>query len=166
MKTKKFNLGVITLSNKVMVSDPCYGLLVWCNKTIENVLSGNYNCFTRVGKDGVWGERVKELTICHVDRKPFTAFKHLDYIGSVGVDSGTCGIYDNSYYESTHDEKHAEEKWYDKNVCSDFHLEKSQGLILENKGIISCSGYGDGMYGVYVKRNENGLIHQITLKYI
>lgn len=165
MKTKKFNLGEITLNNEVIVSDPCYGLLVWCNKEIKNVLSGKYNCFTRIQNEDFWGERVKELTICHVDRKPFTALKHLEYICSVGVDSGTCGIYDKEYYKSNHNDEHADEEWYEKNVCNGFYLNKEQGLMLENKGIISCSGYGDGMYSVYVKRNENGFIYQITIKY-
>ena len=32
----------IKLGNKVMVSDPCYGLDTWCQGVLENVLPGNY----------------------------------------------------------------------------------------------------------------------------
>ena len=165
MATKKFNLGVIKVNGQVMVSDPSYGTLTWCNKVIINMQNGDYNCFTRIENEKMYGGRVKELTICHVDRKPFTALKHMMYFGSVGVDSGTCGIYDYNYFKETHSEDYAKDNWYNENVCNDFYQTKEQAYMMGNKGVHSCSGYGDGMYRVYVKKNENDLIHQITIKF-
>lgn len=166
MKTRKVNLGVITLGNSAMVSDPCYGLYTWCNKIITDICQGAFDSFVRIGKIDKY-EYVTELTLCKANRKPFTALKHLEhYTSAIGVDSGTCGIYDYEYFKENHCELESKDDWYKKNVCNGFYDTKNQAFITDDKGVHSCSGYGDGMYHCYVKRNENGKIIQITIKYI
>ena len=167
MRTKKVNLGIVNLGENVMISDPCYGVQTWCNSLVLEVAKGKYNALVRIGKDGQWGERVTELTLCHESHKPFTALKHLEHHSAfIGVDSGTCGIYDLDYFESNHDDHSSDEDWYQKNVMNDFYYTKEQAFITDGKGVHSCSGYGDGMYHAYVKRNENNKVFQITIKFI
>ena len=167
MRTKRINLGVVNLGGTAMISDPCYGMKTWCNSLVLGVLKGKYNAFVRIGKYGEWGERVTELTLCHESRKPFTEMKHLEHFSSrIGVDSGTCGVYDFDYFDKTHDDNNANDDWYSKNVMNEFYNTKEQAFITDNKGVHSCSGYGDGMYHAFVKRGEDDQVFQITIKFI
>lgn len=168
MKTYRF--GTINLGSEVYVSDPCYSLDVWCMHLIDNVLSGEYKTYTKT-KEIAYGEksvdeRASELIVCHKDYKMSPLKVTDEVLCSVGVDSGTCGIYDKEYYEKYHFDGTNDDEWYKKNVCNGFWNRKGEASNLDNKGIISCSGYGDGHYTVYVKRNKEGLIYQITIKYI
>ena len=166
MRTKRINLGVVNLGGMAMISDPCYGMQTWCNSLVLDVLKGKYNAFVRI-QNGQFGERVSELTLCHESRKPFTAIKYLEHFSSrIGVDSGTCGVYDYDYFNKTHDDNYANDDWYEKNVMNKFYNNKEQAYITDNKGVHSCSGYGDGMYHAFVKRGENDKVFQITIKFI
>ena len=40
------------------------------------------------------------------------------------------------------------------------------GLVAENRGIVSSSGYGDGSYSLYKKENVDGEIIALEIKYI
>ena len=164
MRTKKHNLGVITLGSSVRISDPCYDMGVWCAKTLDNVLSGEYNAYTRVQDENRYG-RVTELTVCHVNYKPKALSKCNAYT-CVGVDSGTCGIYDLDYYKKSHFENNIDDDWYSKNVCNGFWDKKSRGSNLDGLGVISTTGYGDGSYYVALEENENGEIYRITIQYL
>ena len=166
-KEIKLEVGSITLNEKVMVSDPCYGTDVWCNAIIDNVLSGVYNAFVVIADCDRWGQRVKELTICHESKKPIKTLSCLELASAnIGVDSATCGIYDYDYYTQNHDTKNANDEWYDKNVCNGFWDNETKTHMTNGVGIHSCTGYGDGMYEVFVKRDGNDKVVQITLTYL
>jgi len=85
----------IELSDKVIVSDPCYERGTWCAGEL-NILPGTYTPISRYVDQGEWGVRVKSIEVQHVD--------WVDSIGwevtklDVGVDSGQAGIFDNSIY--------------------------------------------------------------------
>ena len=105
--------GFITLNDKVMVSDPCYGLNTWCQGVLENVLPGKYLC--KVGFiDDRWGTRVADIRVKYVDSKEIE-YDCLEEF-EVGVDSGTAGIFDYEYYKKYHmDSKewpHVDDNWY------------------------------------------------------
>ena len=51
----------IQLGEKVMVSDPCYGLNTWCQGVLENVLPGDYRCNIEYSDEGDWGMRVSAI---------------------------------------------------------------------------------------------------------
>lgn len=53
--------GFIALNDKVMVSDPCYGMNTWCQGVIDNVLKGNYKCTVETSDEGTWGRRVSAI---------------------------------------------------------------------------------------------------------
>lgn len=111
------NKGIIALSDKVMVSDPCYGLNTWCQGVVENVLSGEYECKVGFSDEDIFGMRVADIEVVHKDYVD----QFLDYRAEefeVGVDSGTAGIFDYKYYKRYHTDrseaKHVNDEWYDK----------------------------------------------------
>ena len=113
------NKGTITLCEKVMVSDPCYGLGTWCQGVLENVLTGVYDCNVEYSDEGTWGTRVSAIEVTHESCKgKFIALNLEDF--EVGVDSGQAGIFDYEYYAKYHmdatERPHVNDDWYDM-VC-------------------------------------------------
>jgi hypothetical protein len=113
------NKGTITLGEKVMVSDPCYGLGTWCQGVLENVLPGVYDCNVEYSDEGDWGVRVSAIEVTHEScRGKFIALNLEDF--EVGVDSGQAGIFDYEYYAKYHmdatERPHVDDDWYDM-VC-------------------------------------------------
>lgn len=117
------NKGTITLGEKVMVSDPCYGLGTWCQGVLENVLPGAYDCNVEYNDEGNWGVRVSAIEVTHEScRGKFIALECEDF--EVGVDSGQAGIFDYEYYAKYHmdatERPHVDDDWYDM-VCDLTH---------------------------------------------
>lgn len=109
--------GTITLGEKVMISDPCYGLGTWCQGIVENVLPGEYECNVGYTDEGDWSTRVADIQVIHKD----FVNKFLKYYPEefeVGVDSGQAGIYDYEYYKKYHtdrsEQEHVDNDWYDR----------------------------------------------------
>ena len=130
----------IRLGRKVRVSDPCYGTSVWCAGTIDNVKEGLYNVEVERSDEGMWGNRVKSLTVVHADYKGFLFFNESARF-EVGVDSGQAGIYDEDYYNQYHTEQDVNDDWYD-DICN---LTNPAGTK-DGKCVVSSSGFGDGSY--------------------
>ena len=147
-------LGTITLGNKVTASDPCYESGIWCAKVLE-IKPGTYHCFAEVLETS-WGTRIQSLRICHEDY----LVGRIDYKrpSNVGVDSGQFGFFDTKYYEAHQPDDNYDnpESWYRK-VCN-ITLSDEQSGTIEEKGVVSSSGYGDGVYGLYPGYNEQGEI--------
>lgn len=150
MSDKISNIGTITLNNKVIVSDPCYSIDDWCNKIINNMQPGEYECF------GVLiDERIGELHLIH--KEVLDIYKELEDIPynpeplccSIGVDSGQCGIFDYEYYDKHQpdDDYDDSESWYTR-IC-DITLDPPCCGTVDNVGVVSESGWGDGRYNLY-----------------
>ena len=133
-------------SGKIMASDPCYGMDVWCNGSFC-VRNGKYVMFLARGIENErWGERNFIMEIIHED---FAYLKDTEFDwemcgGTFGVDSGTFGFFDYDYYEKFHSDG-VDEKWYDRNVCD---IEGNWNADIDDKGVWCQSGYGDGAYDV------------------
>ena len=111
------NRGFIKLGDKVMVSDPCYGLNTWCQGVLENVLPGEYECKVGFADEGKWGIRVADIEVTHKDYvDKFLEMRPEAF--EVGVDSGQAGIFDYEYYKKYHTDRnewpHADEEWSDR----------------------------------------------------
>lgn len=107
--------GFIALNDKVMVSDPCYGMNTWCQGVIDNVLKGNYKCMVETSDEGTWGRRVSAIQVVHADyMKKFLEYSKENF--EVGVDSGQAGIFDYEYYKKYHSDdnetEHVDNDWY------------------------------------------------------
>ena len=154
----------IRLNSKVMVSDPCYGLNTWCQGIVKNVLPGTYYCFVEYSDEGDWGTRVSAIEVRHAYYDRVSDFYPEDF--EVGVDSGQAGIFDYDYYEKYHSDRkerpHVDDNWYDK-VCN---ITLTRAGIIDNRGFVSSSGYGDGGYTCWTARDDNGNVFAIRIEYI
>lgn len=157
----------IQLGEKVMVSDPCYGLNTWCQGVLENVLPGKYNCNIEYSDEGAWGMRVSAIEVVHKDYERPKEFQA--ELFEVGVDSGQAGIFDYDYYVKYHtnnkDWPHVDDDWYEK-VCHLTYDNKFTGNIVDNFGLVSSSGFGDGGYDCWTSKNEDGQIIAIRVEFI
>ena len=122
MKQQTDQIGIITLGDRVHVSDPCYEMDCWCAGTLENVVPGRYRCqIVRIEDESEPGSgffsRVKSLSIC-LDGQKLLAREHMPF--EVGVDSGQAGFYDAGYYAAHHPpckDGVGDEAWYGR-ACS------------------------------------------------
>lgn len=108
--------GIIKLSNKVRITDPCYDMNVWCAGTLDNVLSGNYECYLQQVNDDDWGIRVANIEVRH---QKYLNVEPTEYIADleVGVDSGQCGIFDFYMYQDICMDEQKSNDFYD-TVCN------------------------------------------------
>ena len=162
---KEINIaGTITLGDRVRMTDPCYGMDVWCSGTVDNVLPGEYVPVGVISNEGSWGERVAQIRVNHVDYPMTEPTEFVDF--EVGVDSGQAGIFDEPYYIDHHRDNDYDDpsSWYRK-VCNITLSSPGIGTI-DGKGLVSSSGYGDGGYDAYVARNDDGKIVAIEIDYL
>lgn len=156
--------GEITLGKKVQVTDPSYNLDVWCTETIENMLPGEYGTFATIADRGMLGRRVSELMIAHksVELGDLKFIKTVT--GDIGVDSGNCGFFDYEKYkeaketDARFETEHGDSKigpftnkWW--SISDNL---KALGGTLDDWGVLSHSGYGDGSYDLYLAYDESG----------
>lgn len=102
--------NIIKLGNKVIVSDPCYDLGTWCQAVIENVKEGNYSTFFKTLDDD---EKTIETIGVVLDGINVLEEDYILLNNTIGVDSGTAGIFDYKYYEEKHDTSENKDKFMD-----------------------------------------------------
>jgi Protein of unknown function (DUF4241) len=162
----------IKLSNKVVVSDPCYEIPTWCQIIVDDVLPGYYQpSICRIDLDD-WGNRISGLSCVHEDyigKENELKLNWVEHPGIVGVDSGQAGVFSMESYrndamvgeEPVFDfgdsfDREMGDVWY--RMCAHKTLsEKSWGVY--DEGVVSSSGIGDGSYDLYVlKNNEDKVV--------
>lgn len=189
---EKYALGTIELGTEVYVSDPCYRVGTWCQALVKGMKPGKYHGFMYKQNFGTapWqGRRVTDLWIAHESKVDLFPKAILDSDITIGVDSGAAGIYDKEYFEKYHtleegkyiDDYSETSEWYDRqfdlryyydkdgneiNPYRDKEVEKKDGIALDNKCVISFSGYGDGSYRLYSYKNKRGEIIGLRIKFI
>lgn len=90
--------------------------------------------------------------------------------GVVGIDSGTCWIGDPCYILHCDHEKNRPELGED---WSDF-CDKLNPLVTQfdhalgypGLGVVVSTGYGDGVYPIYVKYDEDGTVTEARIVFI
>lgn len=163
---KVIELGNIFFNGKMQVTDPCYSTDVWCTKQI-NIKKGEYIAKAVMYDCGDWGKRIGELTINHISCPKKKANNRV--YSSIGVDSGQCGFFDYDKYEKVHptyfvDETEESKKWYDK-VCN-ITLNGDWCGLVDDMGVVSSSGIGDGCYNLYAGYNNKDEIVALRLKFL
>lgn len=163
-------MNQITLSENVMVSDPCYSLDTWCQTKLDNVLPGLYNVEVDKHDEGTgWGVRVSSITVIHED---YVDDGDWEQHSECGVDSGQCGIFCMTSYRNDemsvgittptldqpfvlpYNDKGGD-MWYEK-MCH-FTLHKDQWGVYDT-GVVSSSGIGDGMYPLDVMMDGDKIV--------
>lgn len=171
-------MNQITLSENVMVSDPCYTTDTWCQTKLDNVLPGLYNVEVEKSDEGDWGVRVSGITILHESITDDGVSLEWEDHSECGVDSGQCGIFCMTGYRNdelsesittpTLDRpfeipfREDGDKWYTK-MCQ-FTLGKDQFGSYDT-GVVSSSGIGDGGYRCLVAKKK-GKIVGIAIDYL
>lgn len=164
-------------SGKVVLSDPCYELGIWCQGVIDKVKNGEWIGKAEHLDAGDWGQRVAVLFAYHKNY-PTTSDdiisdgELLPFEG--GVDSGQFGYFDFEGYRNDDSIKNVarictnpehiiceDEPWY--SICCDRTIQgDSWGVI--PLGVVSSSGYGDGSYPTYgIKNNEGQYVGFTTI---
>ena len=164
-------------SDKMIVSDPSYeynpkehekNSKLWkLNVVIDNVLSGEWKIMLGVRHS-------------KPDNNAFIECIHEDYfkdirkykwekIFDIGVDSGQAGIYDMKYYGDDKQAPKSKDKtqlsaWYQMNSSVTGKATDYAGPIPH--GAVSMSGYGDGMYPVYVAKNKDKQVIGVKIIFI
>lgn len=143
------------MNNGAYVGDPCYTLSLNGGLIFENIRPGRWDFLTKIVNTGFAGVRVME--ICAIHQEGTYRLPNEMLYDTVGVDSGMMSIFDLDYYKE-HDGEIAMEEG---NICDGIY---KGGISFSNKGCLSCSGYGDGEYVVYVNE-PNGIIDGIRIKF-
>ena len=166
-------MNQITLSENVMVSDPCYSPDTWCQTKLDNVLPGLYNVEVDRHDEGTgWGVRVSGITILHESITDDGISLEWEDHSECGVDSGQCGIFcmtsyrndemsvgittpplDNPFVLPYNDK--GGDMWYEK-MCQ-FTLGKEQ-FGLYDTGVVTSSGIGDGLYPMDVMMDGDKIV--------
>lgn len=145
------NAGCIELSEKVIVSDPCYDRSVWCMATDVAVKPGKYVVYIAKKDEKEFGTRVAVIMAVHEDYIKEIKEDWETYDCCIGVDSGQCGIFDDDIYpkdEKSGGEYDDENSFYGE--CCKLTLGDSHfGLLRNGNGVVSSSGYGDGSYELF-----------------
>lgn len=139
-------IGRMQLADKVDVTDPCYSKGVWCRKTLD-CQPGSYFGYVTVNNEGIWGNRISDISIYKDDIKP--DYDDTYFKDTICVDSGMAGFFNNK-------PDFSDEQWNE--LC----IETDDGGSFWSmfNGLFSVSGYGDGQYPVY--ENEEGTAFRIV----
>lgn len=160
MKLTTVSPGIIELSGKVVASDPCYNRDVWCMTTDIAVKAGRYVTYIIKKDEKRFGVRVAAIMAVHEDYTESLVTEWEPYGCFLGVDSGQCGIFDDTVYPQSGEdggEYYDEKSFYGE--CCKLTLGRKQGGILKTRnGIVSSSGYGDGSYELLCQNHEGECI--------
>jgi hypothetical protein len=157
----KKKIGTITLGEKTMLSDPCYGVEdTFCNVIIDTI-AGEYNVYVTY-TTSKWDDKcITSIIAIHKDYiKKYRTPNNEENL-SCAVDSGTCGIFNAVYYDDYHYDDGIDDDWYDEMVCQDC----PEFRITDEYGAFSSSGLGDGWYPVYAEY-ENNKAYAVRIKFL
>lgn len=163
---------MIELHNEVMVSDPCYSVPTWCQTIVKDVKEGNYYPF--VLESDEWGGRISALCVIHQEQtRQNCSLQWEEHGGTIGVDSGQCGIFsldtyrkDNLFkikpkFEYSGDEEG--DNWY-AHMCDKTLSDAMWGCY--GYGVVSSSGIGDGAYDLYTMTDDDGKVVGFLIDYL
>lgn len=96
-------------------------------------------------------------------------FDNLVEVGEIGVDAGFVMVGDPCYVTMDGDEgkNHPVQNWprFCKNLREDVtQLNYRHGHA--GLGVVVSSGYGDGMYPVYIQKNKEGRVAKLVVEFI
>lgn len=151
-------------SGRLHVTDPCYEDYDTELAATLPAVNGEWNAHIMLVKS--MGTRVAKLHAradSYSSGAPYSSYELLNQ--HIGVDSGQAGIYDyKKFVENVGGEYDEPDTFYGK-VCKTTLDENFAGTI-DGFGVTSRSGYGDGGYECYVKRNSNGEVYEVMIDFI
>ncbi|MBT2701597.1 SMI1/KNR4 family protein [Bacillus sp. ISL-40] len=173
-KNETISLGSFQVpSGKLIISDPCYGYDEEDTEDLQVLL--------KPAKRGDWSatvsydeeEVVHQLVVFWGNTEPEGEWIPIDQL--IAVDSAQAGIFDCTFFDD--DEKIIDEienvydiemdddvsKYYV--ACCDAVGSEQQGGIVPG-GAVAMSGYGDGLYPVYIKQDASSEIVSVMIDFL
>jgi hypothetical protein len=154
-------MKTITLSNEVMVSDPCYTVPTWCQHKLTNVLPGEYQSTVVKFNDRYGGTINSFIIVVHKDYNTEDKLNWRRLPFDIGVDTGQAGIFSMETYRNdevfvTGSRKVNDgEEWYEH--MSNMTLDGERWGTYPN-GIVASSGIGDGGYELRVAKHKGKIV--------
>lgn len=145
--TPKTELGTFTVSGLLNVTDPCYEKGTWCSHLLS-VRPGDYKAFVEHSDEGDWGLRNSSLIISFAGIE-YDRSEEQKTDANIGVDSGQAGFFDMSHYPEGVVGEYGEPQTFYGKACAATDNEAQAGIV-DNFGVVSSSGYGDGGYDLYI----------------
>lgn len=147
------HVGKFEFGSHIDVTDPCYDADVRGGRFTVEAKPGTYNCFVGINRE----DRVIGIQIQHVGCWGVGQWAE---IGEIGVDAGLAGFFnDKPDYQK-------EGRWVD--VCRSIDDDEMTGVkyFFNKDGFFSHSGYGDGSYKVYARKDKKGQIVGLQIMFI
>lgn len=143
------NLNFSIQSGKLAASDPCYD-----DPHVLPAKNGVWNASIKLNSEG----RVAEL-FAYAEGAEFHELSPIDL--DFGVDSGQFGIFDNEIYIAG--TEYGEPGFY--NDCCQLTITSPYYGVLDGKGIVTSSGWGDGCYDAFGS-TIGGMLHSFKIVFI
>ncbi|MBK1667017.1 hypothetical protein CKO28_03030 [Rhodovibrio sodomensis] len=135
-------------AGRLGVSDPCHA-----SEGLDTVLDaepGAWDALVTIEKrGGWWGQRVSSLVLIKVGED--TTLPIEQYVDSLPVDAGLMMFCDADRLPQLGPDA------YDEVICCHDNLNRDRFQI-DDRGVVSDTGLGDGIYKLRVRRNQEGKI--------
>ena len=155
---RRKTVGKKDFYGSVDITDPCYDKDVWCRMSDVVIKNGIYTCMVwyHTDKGECDGEpysyEVVGIIGIHLNGI-IPLQKSMKEIGSIGVDAGLAWFFHN---KPDYDDK----RWIE--FCDKL---RDGDAWIDEDGFYSCSGYGDGGYGVFA-HEQNGEIDALEIRFL
>ncbi len=138
-------VGTFSLTEGSMrVSDPCYTVDTWCAGVVP-AKPGTWTATLLYSDQDTWGTRVSAILVEHETHLGPKPMYHSSI--DVGVDSGQCGLFAAQEYPSGKSTgEYGDTSSFYGRACRITLDSEEKGGILDNMGVVSRSGFGDGSY--------------------
>lgn len=147
-------IGKRVFGDTVDATDPCYKKDVWCRMNGIKIVPGEYECVAWMSDEGEWGNRVAIIGIYLGGYVP--PKKQMWKIGSIGVDAGLAGFFENK-------PDYDNDQWEE--FCQKVNKPEDHAWIFP-EGFFSSSGYGDGAYDVSARKIGDGRATALEIRFI
>ena len=148
----------------ILVTDPStpkkLGSVLGLNVRIDNCWQGEWAVLQQF--DSVYRDRVQTLLALPLDTEPEVLLQPEAWkiMGWVGVDTSQLGLFDYSLYPENTSEIDLLEQ------SSSRITQEADGGVVENLGVVSTSGFGDGQYPVVAFQNSQGQVCAVAIQFI
>ena len=151
-------LGSFSVGNKIQVCDPSYNFGDSGTLILENVFNGKYLATIEYEDD-----LISSIHICH--KNFFNDILEFENIGFISVDSGQAGFFDFNLFIKNHGGTFDDSNSFYGSACA-ITSSPLQAGIINNFGVVSSSGFGDGCYNVFVAKNDDNKIIAAYISFI
>jgi hypothetical protein len=152
-------------SGKLCISDPCYVKGTWCGLYDLPAANGIWEVDVHVIDAGDWGKRVASIIAKAKGQTEVRSKKQKGF--ELGVDSGQMSIFDGATYPDSEEDTgdYDDLKSFYGKCCAASSSNKRFGIV-DKRGIVTTSGYGDGGYPCYLSYNDKGEVIGVIVTFI